>query len=110
MQKTITEEDIKNWCNEATSLGREAIYIHAPYTGIDFISKIGLSPYGSKSSKKTFRKNIYESIKEHIRKGDVVVDMTHGKINSWITIKECKEQKVEWTKTFRSISLEKTTN
>lgn len=107
MHKNITHEKIKIWCEEAISLGRATIYLHAPYTGIDFISKIGTSPYGSKSIKKIIKNNLYETIKSHINKNDIIVDMTHGKDNSWITISENKDQKINWTKTFKSISLEK---
>lgn len=108
MNKNITQSDVKIWCNEAISLGREKFYLHAPYTGIDFISKIGVSPYGFKATKKTIKNDLYETIKSHINENDIIVDMTHGDKISWITIKqEEKKERLNWTKTFKSISLEK---
>lgn len=107
MQKPITQEDLKIWCEEVVMLGRDVLCVHAPYTGIDFISKIGTSPYGSKTIKKIIKNNLYETIKEQINKKDTIVDLAHGKNNSWITVHENKKQKINWTKTFKSISLEK---
>lgn len=107
MNKNITHEEIVAWCNETSKLGRNTIYLHAPYTGIDFITKVGQSPYGSKINKKITKENsIYEIIKSHINNDDAIIDMTHGENNSWITISKKTNQKINWTKNYKSISFE----
>lgn len=107
MNKSYTKDEIITWCDEIIKLGRGTIFLHAPYTGIDFITKLGTSPYGSKlNNKKITENSIYDVIKNHITNENSVIDMTHGDKKSWITISQKNNQKINWTKNYRSISFE----
>lgn len=103
--KTVSEQDVMAWCEETLQKNRTVLFFRHPYTGFDYGFRIGIGPYGSKSSRKTLPENttpkdLFDIIKQSITNfPDSLIDIGHSKFESYLTF-------LNKSNNFSSISLE----
>jgi curved DNA-binding protein CbpA len=104
--KTVTEEDVMDWCKETLQKKRMVLFTHYPYTGFDRGVKIGFGPYGIKKSQFALPEDItpeklFDIIKKNIPNfPNSLIDIGHSKyFESYVTF-------LNQHNNYRSISLE----
>lgn len=104
--KTVTEEDVMDWCKETLQKKRMVLFTHYPYTGFDRGVKIGFGPYGVKKSQfalpeDTTSEKLFDIIKKNIPNfPNNLIDIGHSKyFESYVTF-------LNKNNNYRSISLE----
>jgi len=104
--KTVTEENVMDWCKETLQKKRMVLFTHYPYTGFDRGVKIGFGPYGVKKSQfalpeDTTSEKLFDIIKKNIPNfPSNLIDIGHSKyFQSYVTF-------LNKNNNYRSISLE----
>lgn len=110
--KTVTEEDVKKWCEETLSQGRRVLFIRDPYTGFGFFSSLGYGPVGTKRTRKTLAENItaqelFDLIKSQISDfPNSLIDIGQNKFESYLTFLDHSQARHHAAVSYRSISME----
>lgn len=110
--KTVTEEDVRKWCEETLSQGRRVMFVRDPYTGFGFFSSLGYGPVGTKRTRKTLAENItpqelFDLIKNQIPDfPSSLIDIGQNKFESYLTFLDHSQTRHRAAVSYRSISME----
>jgi hypothetical protein len=110
--KTVTEEDVKKWCEEALNQNRRVLFLRDRYTGFGLFTSIGYGPVGVKKTRKTLSENVTPEELFNLIKNQIpdfpnsLIDIGQNKFESYLTFLDDSQGRHYAAVSYRSISIE----